>query len=237
VAGTTCSQRLSVNVIFDDVWTDPVAAGRPADTSFAWTYGSPGLSTPAPVRSSCITAWNSTCRTIINYVRHVQPIWTLDRGVNTCTNCHATQNMAGMTQVPGGQLDFSGAASAEEQLHVVSYRELFFADTVQDLVGGALVDRTVNVVVGTDPVTGLPIIEQQPVTASRPLVPQNARGSRFFACFAGNSTCASGDPAAAGGTVNHNALLTPSELRLISEWVDIGAQYFNNPFDPDVPLD
>jgi hypothetical protein len=26
-------------------------------------------------------------------------------------------------------------------------------------------------------------------------------------------------------------------LRLISEWVDIGAQYFNNPFDPAVPLD
>jgi hypothetical protein len=25
--------------------------------------------------------------------------------------------------------------------------------------------------------------------------------------------------------------LSPSELRLISEWLDIGAQYYNNPFD------
>jgi hypothetical protein len=101
------------------------------------------------------------------------------------------------------------------------------------------VDRTVEVVVGVDPVTGDPIIEQQPVIASRPLIPGNARASRFFACFAGSNTCATGDPATAGGTVDHSAdgFLTPSELRLISEWVDIGAQYFNNPFDPAVPLD
>jgi len=235
VAGSTCSQKPSVSVIYDDVWTDP--AVRPADASFAWTYGSPGLSTPAPVRTSCMSNWTSTCRVIINYVQHIQPVWSLDRGVNTCTNCHAPADMAGAAQVPAGQLDLTNAPSAEEQLHLTSYRELFFADTVQDLIGGALVDRTVDVVVGTDPVTGDPIIEQQPITATRPLQPGNARGSRFFACFAGNSTCATGDPAGAGGTVNHNAFLTPSELRLISEWVDIGAQYFNNPFDPDVPLD
>lgn len=237
VAGSTCSQKPSVNVIYDDVWTDPVAAARPADASFALTYGSPGLSTPAPVRPGCIGNWISTCRTIINYTQHIQPIWSLDRGLNTCTNCHAPQDAAAAIQLPAGQLDLTGGPSAEEQLHLVSYRELFFADTVQDLVGGALVDRTVDVVVGTDPVTGDPIIEQQPITASRPLQAGNARGSRFFACFAGNDTCATGDPDGAGGTVDHNAFLTPSELRLISEWVDIGAQYFNNPFDPDVPLD
>jgi hypothetical protein len=33
----------------------------------------------------------------------------------------------------------------------------------------------------------------------------------------------------AGG--NHVAYLSPNELRLIAEWVDIGAQYYNNPFD------
>ena len=37
----------------------------------------------------------------------------------------------------------------------------------------------------------------------------------------------------AGGT--HEAYLTDHELRLISEWLDIGGQYFNNPFD--APLD
>jgi hypothetical protein len=29
----------------------------------------------------------------------------------------------------------------------------------------------------------------------------------------------------------HIGLLSPAELRLLSEWVDIGAQYYNNPFD------
>jgi hypothetical protein len=31
-----------------------------------------------------------------------------------------------------------------------------------------------------------------------------------------------------GGT--HAGWLTPAELKLISEWLDIGAQYFNDPF-------
>ena len=32
----------------------------------------------------------------------------------------------------------------------------------------------------------------------------------------------------AGGT--HAGWLTPAELRLIAEWLDIGGQYYNDPF-------
>ena len=42
-------------------------------------------------------------------------------------------------------------------------------------------------------------------------------------------------PQAAGST-NHAGYLSAAELRLISEWLDIGAQFFNNPFDPAVPV-
>jgi hypothetical protein len=46
---------------------------------------------------------------------------------------------------------------------------------------------------------------------------RNAGGSgRFFNRFA------------PGGS--HAGWLTPAELRLLSEWVDIGAQYYNDPF-------
>lgn len=84
---------------------------------------------------------------------------------------------------------------------------------------GAL--RDILVSSGVDPVTGLPI--QQPVTVAPSLSAGNARGSaRFFGRFA------------AGGT--HAGWMSPAELRLVAEWVDIGAQYFNNPFDPAVPL-
>ncbi len=33
-------------------------------------------------------------------------------------------------------------------------------------------------------------------------------------------------------TFNHFGLLTPSERRLLSEWLDIGSPFYNNPFDP-----
>jgi len=44
---------------------------------------------------------------------------------------------------------------------------------------------------------------------------------RFFTLFA------------PGGT--HAGLLMSSELKLVSEWLDLGAQYFNDPFA--APLD
>ena len=41
---------------------------------------------------------------------------------------------------------------------------------------------------------------------------------------------------ATGSGSTHAGWLSPAELRLLSEWLDIGAQYFNNPFDPKVPV-
>ena len=41
---------------------------------------------------------------------------------------------------------------------------------------------------------------------------------------------------ATGSGSTHAGYMTPAELRLLSEWLDIGAQYFNNPFDPTAPL-
>ena len=37
------------------------------------------------------------------------------------------------------------------------------------------------------------------------------------------------------GVVDHSAMLSNDELKLISEWLDLGAQYFNDPFDPAAP--
>jgi hypothetical protein len=214
ISGSVCSQVPSVNLVYDDVWTNP--AVRPADTSLAYTYGTAGgFNTPPPVRTSCMSTWSSTCRTIINYEQHVQPLWSLDRGAGTCINCHTPADAMGVARVPAGQLDLSATPSADQQLHMTGYRELLFADNEQELVGGTLQDRLVPGPV--DPDTGLPT--QVNVAVPRSLVPTSALGStRFFNRFA-----------VASGTVNHMGLLTPAELRLISEWVDIGAQYFNNP--------
>jgi hypothetical protein len=53
----------------------------------------------------------------------------------------------------------------------------------------------------------------------------SALSSNFFQVF----TNPPATPPA--GYVNHVGLLSPVELRMVSEWADIGAQYYNNPFN------
>jgi hypothetical protein len=44
------------------------------------------------------------------------------------------------------------------------------------------------------------------------------------------------DRFAPGSGSTHAGYLSAAELRLISEWLDIGAQFFNDPFDPAAPV-
>ncbi len=213
----------SLDVVFEDVWTDPAAAGRPADAPFAWRYAD--LETPAPVTASdCATSWRSGCRATIHYEAHIHPLWSrprvtlADDGVtvladDTCISCHSDRNAAGELRVPEGQLELTDGASADQPDHFHAYRELAAGDNEQELVGGVLQDRLVQV--GTDPVTGEP--QFVPVRVPASLSAGSATASvRFFSLFA------------PGGS--HAGRLTPAELKLVSEWVDVGAQYFNDPF-------
>ena len=152
-------------------------------------------------------------------MQHIHPLWYVDRLANTCTNCHTTRDAANAAQVPAGQLDLTDGDSNDQPLHKNAYRELLFSDNQQEFNMGALQDTLVTT---TDPVTGE--VTTSTITVPPALAAGNARGStRFFSRFA------------PGGS--HAGYLSPAELRLVSEWVDIGAQYFNNPFDPAVPLD
>ena len=68
----------------------------------------------------------------------------------------------------------------------------------------------------------IPLTEQLEVPAS--LSAGGARASaRFFNRFANFD--------AATDTVDHRGWLNPSELKLLAEWLDIRAAYYNNPFD------
>jgi len=61
-----------------------------------------------------------------------------------------------------------------------------------------------------------------PVPVPASMSAGNARGSvRFFSLF--------------GPGGSHAGRLMPAELKLVSEWIDLGAQYFNDPFV--APLD
>lgn len=231
----------SVEIDFDDVWTDPNV--RAKDASFSYRYSD--MTTPAPTTTNCQIKWNSLCRIVIHYPQHIHPLWSAPRPVldgngmeianHTCTNCHNSVDLNSAAQVPAGQLDLSDGPSADVADHLKSYRELLFGDVEQELVGGLLQDKFVPVFDANGnqlfllDANGNPVFDVNnqpiPVLVTVPVSPSmsvaGARASnRFFAKFA------------AGGT--HAGWLKPAELRLIAEWLDIGAQYYNDPFA--VPL-
>jgi hypothetical protein len=60
------------------------------------------------------------------------------------------------------------------------------------------------------------------VALTAPMTAGSANGSTsFFEMFDGTFH----DP-----VLDHTGFLTPAELRLISEWLDIGGQFYNDPF-------
>jgi hypothetical protein len=206
---TDCSAITpSVDVIYDDVWTDEAAAGRPKDVSFSYLYADL-LTATAPVSDACQTSWTPACRIVINYEMHIHPLWETPRlaadGITdiTCTSCHNTVDAMAVQQVPAGQLDLTGGPSNEQADHFMSYRELLFPDNEQELIMGALQDSAVQI--GIDPAMS---------------VAGALASGQFFSRFDAGST--------------HANYLSDAELKMIAEWLDIGAQYFNNPFDAPI---
>ncbi|MEM7276869.1 MAG: hypothetical protein AAF385_01990 [Pseudomonadota bacterium] len=218
------SLETSFDIIFDDVWTDP--ALRAPDASFAYLYQD--LVTPLPIEASCATNWTALCRSVIHYEENLHPLWAVPRTaisdqaildaagavIDTCLGCHAPADANGAAMVPAGQLDLTDGASDIDPDHFKAYRELLSGDNEQELdAGGNLVDRMVQNGVDVD---GNPIFVTVPV--ARSMAPGRANASnRFFSRFA------------AGGA--HAGYLSDAELKLLSEWLDGGAQYYNNPFE------
>jgi hypothetical protein len=220
----------SLDIVYADVWTDP-AVTAPA---MPFSYEYLDLTTTPPANGNCISNWTPACRVIINYETHIHPLWNTPRQVidpitaaviadNTCaqSGCHAPVNALNAAMVPAGQLDLTDGISPDEADHFNAYRELLFADNRQILNNGALQDEQVQI--GVD-AAGNPILA--PVSLAPSMSAAGARVSRFFSCF----------DAGAGGcpSRSHVGYLSGAELKLLAEWLDIGAQYYNNPFDAPV---
>ena len=223
----------NVDIKFDDVWTD--ANVRAKDASFAYAYAA--LTTTPPVDPGCVTNWTASCRIIVNYEMSIHPLWSVPRlaadGVTnaTCNSCHSPADAMGAAQVPAAQLDLVGwrvgrRSGAVQQLSRIA---VFGQPTGSDerRIGrqpdsGYRCERKSSVPDGRkrQPDSGCQWSTDsgaRDVATSPPLSPAGALASpRFFSRFN------------AGGS--HAGWLTPAELKLISEWLDIGAQYFNDPF-------
>jgi hypothetical protein len=254
MCGGTC--EASVDIIGLDYWKptfDPTAAAEiemcyqggpsnvrnnpadPATTYSCLPAGALKLPTLIPTTPACRTKWNGLCRITINYEQIIHPMWGLDRfvdanndGVNDkdgmgadinhkCNTCHSPINPAdGTADVPAGDLDLSDGASPEQADHFLSYEQLLRGRTgqIKDPVTGEVAPECLEFV--TDPETMVTTcVRFRQVPASMSANGANS-SNRFFSKFD------------AGGS--HQGYLTSSELKLLSEWLDIGAQYYNDPF-------
>jgi hypothetical protein len=199
VSGSVCSAQLSLDVQYTDLWT----AGKNPAITIPYT----GLLTAIPTSATCESGWSVTCRTIINYPEHIQPIWDLQRTMpngqtTSCSaSCHTGAN-------PAGGLNLSSTASNNNPPWPISYVNLL-----------------------------IPTITQV-VNAAGQVVSTTQIGPYFDAGNANgvNSSVSLQKLDPVTGDTIHKGALTQAELRLISEWLDIGAQYFNNPSDPQVPV-
>jgi hypothetical protein len=204
-----------MNVLYTDVWTDPAQATP--GTAITLRYDDPTqFFTAIPTTALCVTQWAANCRIIINYPEHIQPLWDAPRPnppvagvINTCSQggCHNSKDAAGAAQTPAGNLDLTNTPSQAVPQQLTSYQQLLFPHTIT--VAGSTTTATFGPYINAGAANG-------PLSA------------QFLACVTTGAGCTA--------PVAHAGFMTADELRLVSEWLDIGAQYFNNPFDPMVPV-
>ena len=226
------------DIAYSDIWSDPQIQTPSED--FTYAYGD--LQTTLPITTSCATNWTSLCRIQIHYSVSIQPMFDLPRQIfaedgvtllqdQTCVSCHSPVGADDLAQVPAAQLDLSGTPSTDNADFLTAYRELMFGDNEQEVVEGALIDRLVivtdndgNTIFETDEegelildADGEPIPVTRTVGVANSMSTNGARSSaRFFRPFE------------QGGS--HIDWLSASERKLLAEWLDIGGQYYNNPF-------
>jgi hypothetical protein len=253
----TCTQVLSTDVLYTPIWTTGVTIPANALTTgtspanpIAYTYsGTNGLPELPPANASC-TPWTAQCRVDIHYASaqsptqlYIQALWNLTTrpavtfmgtsslngttGSPTCVNCHNGVNTMAAIQVPAGQLDLTGTSpSTLDQTIVSSYEILLTAHDEQTLNMGVLTDTLVPApgppTGPPDPVTGLPTTVLVPVSLPAVMTAGSAINSGAFLDILDGTNK---DP-----VLDHTGWLSPAELRLISEWLDIGGQYYNDPF-------
>ena len=242
---TTNGLLISPDLSYVDFWTAPALPGRTPDASFSYEHALLDTSMPSPANTFC-APWEFKCRILINYANNIHPLWAINRGANTCTNCHTNFDTTLMIdRVPDGQLDLSGdntVVSDQNADHLKAYRELFFTDQGQRLdIAGMLENIQIEVPVldenGNQAFDSLgnPLTEfiDDPAERVSPSMSANgARASYFIEKMTGTELDAARTLVS---TVDHSTFMTTHELRLISEWLDIGGQNFNNPFDPLAP--
>jgi hypothetical protein len=203
---------LKADMVSTDIWADTAKAGVTARPAVALRFtGNPSaaddLVTPVPVNG------------VINYPTHIQPLWTRDRGANTCTSCHNVSDHTDLSATIGGDgrvVSYDRLLIGDPQLDSSGRPEIFFDDGVPMLVRQPAL---VNTAASEGEATGL------------------ARKSRLVEILSGQSLMSdaaakASHPNPPASAPDHSTMLNAAEKRLLAEWIDTGGKYYNDPFDP-----
>lgn len=232
-------RKPSVNVFFTDEYA---AAGlKGPDIDYRYVNNDPArpLQVPVPPASTaCQNNWTPTCRIVINYLEHIQPIWDKARLFDAdgnalgadrrCTSCHAPVDTNNLAQLPARQLDLTDSPSDRDTDRVLSFSELFTSDIEQEQLtpGGPVTDVPDTIINNPDGSVTTVQHRVNPVLSNGGAI----ASPRFFGCFDANpaTLCGTSSNTVERESTTHAAWLTRGELRLISEWLDIGGQYYND---------
>ncbi|MGD2137120.1 MAG: hypothetical protein PVF08_02610 [Gammaproteobacteria bacterium] len=234
------------DITYEDYWTNPYS-GTPAP-SFVYSYRD--LTTPAPVNELlCLDLWTSNCKVTINYLEHIQPIWDVCRpqaGDKSCTSCHDKADSNPQDDCPGGGgsalPELTGDTAPWSGQKVNSYVQLFDPEYYQKDVDGewVKVDETQLETQCPNGIEGdLSVDSLDGVCIARRLM--SARGAiasaPFFRIFHDDPDDDAYELEAIDSSIpdGHRGMLTAAELRLIAEWLDAGAHYYNDTDKYELP--
>ena len=183
---------------------DPSLLDLRQDMEFvdAWTLDADGPDESLSITYSGLTT-AVPVQGIINYQQHIQPIWSK----HGCMNCHSGQD---------NSLDMRTNISGTGRM--VSYESLTLGPAELDDEGNPVIE----IVDGE-----VEIVRADAVVEVGSAV-QSSRSSHLIEKL--YETELRAEQSLPAATVNHAGMLNQSEMRLVQEWVDIGAQYHNTPY-------
>jgi Hydrazine synthase alpha subunit middle domain len=199
----------SADQIYTDIWAGPSQARASISVKYTGNAPSGGvsndLSTTAPTNG------------IINYPDHIQPIWDA-HGCNSA-NCHSANDPVGLNL----------AKTTAGTGRLVSYESL--------LVGTPMLDASGKPVTTIE--DGVLVIQRNPAlvipTGSEGDAVGVARKSRLTEIMWGESLMTDAASQAAHpnppASPNHATMLNAAEKRVLAEWMDLAAKYYNDPFN------
>lgn len=194
--------ELSQDLIFYDVWSDE-SVGQAAEP-FKIEYAS--------IRTDAIPE-----NGIINYPEHIQPLWDARKlttetgdGAKQCIECH--DGISGSDNPSG--LNLRGGTNGESG-RIISYSELVIGKPFYDEEGVPILDT----------VDGIPFLRRRiPYVEAG-----HARGSYLIEKLFNEELHA--EEGLLGNGLDHSQFLLAAEKKLVIEWIDLGAQYHNSPYD------